>query len=169
MTDALVPLIAAGIALWGACRRVPVFDRFAAGAKEGGLTALKLIPTLVGLLLAINALRESGFTDNLTTLLSPLTSKLGLPGEIVPLALLRPLSGSGSLALLEDILRTHGPDSTIGRIACVLQASTETTFYTLTVYYGHMHITRTRHSLPAAATGDLAGVLFAVLAVRLLC
>lgn len=169
MTDALVPLIAAGIALWGVFRRVPVFERFAGGAKEGGITALKLIPTLVGLLLAINALRASGFTDNLAALLSPVTSKIGLPSEVIPLALLRPLSGSGSLALLEDILRTHGPDSVVGQISGVLQASTETTFYTLTVYYGHMHITRTRHSLSAAATGDLAGVLFAALAVRLLC
>ena len=169
MTDWLIPLLIASVVLWGVCRRVPVFDRFAAGAKEGGLSALRLIPTLAGLLLAVNALRASGFTELLTGWLSPVTGRLGIPGEVVPLALLRPLSGSGSLAMLEDILRTAGPDSFAGTVACVLQASTETTFYTLTVYYGHLHITRTRHSLAAATTGDLAGVLFAALAVRWLC
>lgn len=168
MTDALVPLLVAGIVIGGVCRRVPVFARFVAGAKEGGLSALRLIPTLTGLLLAVNALRASGFTDLLTGWLTPVTSLLGIPGEVVPLALLRPLSGSGSLAMLEDILQQVGPDSFAGAVACVLQASTETTFYTLTVYYGHLHITRTRHSLAAAATGDLAGWMLAVLAVRLL-
>ena len=152
VTEAFVPLLSAGILLWGVCRRVPVFDTFTKGAAQGGQTALSLIPTLIGLLLAVNALRASGFTDGLAALLSPLTARLGLPGEVIPLALLRPLSGSGSLALLEDILKDAGPDSPAGTIACVLQASTETTFYTLTVYYGHLHISRSRHRpLPQSA------------------
>lgn len=164
----LMPLLIAGVILWGIWKKVPVFDCFSGGVKDGIHTTAQLLPTLMGLLLAVNALRASGFTDDLARWLSPLTEKLGLPSEVVPLALLRPLSGSGSLAMLKDTLATHGADSTVGKIAAVLQASTETTFYTLTVYFGHCHIKRTRHALAAAATGDMAGVLLATLAVRLL-
>lgn len=164
----LMPLLIAGLILWGVWKKVPVFDCFSGGVKDGVHTTAQLLPTLMGLLLAVNALRASGFTDDLARWLSPLTEKLGLPSEVVPLALLRPLSGSGSLAMLKDTLATHGADSTVGKIAAVLQASTETTFYTLTVYFGHCHIRRTRHALAAAATGDMAGVLLATLAVRLL-
>ncbi len=168
MTAFLVPALAAALALYGLFRRVPVFDRFVEGAKEGGRSAVALIPTLIGLLLAVNALRASGLTETLAAWLDPLTSRIGIPGEVLPLALLRPFSGSGSLALLKDGLDRFGPDSLTGRIACVLQASTETTFYAVTVYYAHVGVTRTRHTLPAAAVGDLSGVFLAALAVRLL-
>lgn len=168
MTDLLIPVLAAGLALFGLCRRVPVFDRFVAGAKEGGQSAVRLIPTLIGLLLAVNTLRASGLTDALAAWLAPLTARIGLPSEVLPLALLRPFSGSGSLALLKDGLAQYGPDSLTGKIACVLQASTETTFYAITVYYAQVGVTHTRHTLPAAAVGDLSGVLWAALAVRLL-
>ena len=167
MTDLLIPVLAAGLALFGLCRRVPVFDRFVAGAKEGGQSAVRLIPTLIGLLLAVNTLRASGLTDALAAWLAPLTARIGLPSEVLPLALLRPFSGSGSLALLKDGLTQYGPDSLTGKIACVLQASTETTFYTLAVYYGVTHVKKTRHTLPSALSADLAGFVCSALLVRL--
>jgi spore maturation protein B len=167
-SQAIIPLLLAAVVTWGCVKKVPVFDCFLGGVKDGIGTTARLLPTLLGLLVAVNALRASGFTADLARWLSPATQKLGIPSEIVPLALLRPLSGSGSLALLKDTLATHGADSTVGQIAAVLQASTETTFYTLTVYFGHCHIKRTRHALAAATTGDMMSVLAAVLAVRLL-
>ena len=167
-SQAIIPLLLAAVLVWGYWKKVPVFDCFLGGVKDGIGTTARLLPTLLELLIAINALRASGFTDDLAQWLSPVTQKLGIPSEIVPLALLRPLSGSGSLALLKDTIATHGADSAVGKMAAVLQASTETTFYTLTVYFGHCHIKRTRHALAASATGDVMGILAAVLAARLL-
>lgn len=163
-----VPAFIILILLFGFSKRVPLFEEFTAGAGEGLKSCVSVIPSLVALLTAVAMLRASGALDLLTNLITPLTDAIGLPSEVVPLALMRPVSGSGSLAVLEGIYSTYGPDSVPGLVASVLQSSTETTFYTIAVYYGSVRIKRTRHTLAAAATGDIFGILFSALAVRLL-
>jgi len=151
-----VPAVIALILVVGLVRGVPVFSAFLLGAKEGLQTCLTLIPTLVGLLAAVNLLRESGMLNSTEQLLRPLTERLGLPSEILPLLLLRPISGSGSIALLEDLFRTAGVDSFAGRIGAIMAGSTETTFYTVSVYFGSVGIRKTKQALPAAMVGDIA-------------
>lgn len=163
-----VPVFVLLILLAGIKKRVPLFEEFTAGAGEGLRSCIGVIPSLVALLTAISMLRASGALDFLTELVAPVAQVIGLPSEVVPLALMRPVSGSGSLAVLEGIYTAYGPDSLPGLVASVLQSSTETTFYTIAVYYGSIHIKRTRHTLAAAATGDLFGIVFSALAVRLL-
>lgn len=167
VTSYLVPVLIAAILICGLVKKVNVFDTFIQGAKEGLQTAIGILPALVALMVAVTMFRASGALDILTHSLGPLTEQIGLPEEALPLALLRPISGSGSLAMLETILAQYGPDSLIGRIACVLQGSTETTFYTIAVYYGAIGIKNTRHTVFAALAGDFAGLVAASLAVRL--
>lgn len=168
ITSWAVPTFIIGILLLGLFRRIPVFDEFIAGAGEGIRTCVKVLPSLVALMTAVSMLQASGLLDSLTALVAPLVGRIGMPGEVVPLALMRPISGSGSLAVLENTLARYGTDSTVGLIACVLQSSTETTFYTIAVYYGTVGIKKTRHTLAASAMGDCMGVLMATLAVRIL-
>lgn len=125
----IVPLLIALIIIYGLVKKVDVFEVFVEGAKDGLLVAFRILPVLVGLLTAIGMLRASGALDALTSLCAPLTKVLGVPEQVLPLALLKPVSGSGSLAVLENLLTQFSPDSYIGRVACVMQGSTETTFY----------------------------------------
>lgn len=166
--DWVVPCVIAGIFLWGLARGVNVFDAFTAGAREGLRTAAEILPALVCLLTAVAMFRASGALRVLTAALAPAARLLGIPPEVMPLALLRPVSGSASLALFSDLLKQYGPDSWIGRVASVLQGSTETTFYTVAVYYGAVNIKRTRHTLPASLTADLVGAVMSAAAVRFL-
>lgn len=168
ITSWAVPAFIIGILILGLFRRIPVFDEFIAGAGDGIRTCVKVLPSLVALMTAVSMLQASGLLDSLTALVAPLARHIGMPGEVVPLALMRPISGSGSLAVLENTLARYGADSTAGLIACVLQSSTETTFYTIAVYYGTVGIKKTRHTLAASAVGDCMGVLAATLAVRIL-
>lgn len=163
-----VPLFVAAVLASALVRRVPVFDEFTAGAADGLRTAVRVLPSLAALMTAVAMLRASGLLEWLVTLAAPAASAIGLPPEVVPLALLRPVSGSGSLALLESLYQSGGADSLAGRVASVLQSSTETTFYALTVYYGAVGVRRTRHTLAAAAAGDVTGVVMSALAVRML-
>lgn len=163
-----VPVFVAAVLVTALLRRVPVFDEFTAGAAEGLHSTVKILPSLVALMTAVAMLQASGLLDGLAQLVAPLVEKIGFPGEVLPLALMRPVSGSGSLAVLEQILSQHGPDSLAGQVASVLQSSTETTFYTIAVYYGAVGVRRTRHTLAAAATGDILGVFLSALAVRTL-
>ena len=126
-----------------------------------------ITPALICLLTAVAMFKASGALDVLSWGLSPLAQAVGLPGEVIPLALLRPISGSGAMVLFNDLLAVYGPDSFIGRVASVMEGSTETTFYTIAVYYGATHVTRTRHTLPSALSADLAGILMSGVAVRL--
>ena len=151
----VVPLVA----VW---RRVKVYEEFVEGAKDGFQVAVRIIPYLVAILVAIGMFRASGAMDILTGWLSPLTKLIGFPAEVVPAALMRPLSGSGTLGLVTELLETHGPDSFIGRLASTIYGSTETTFYVLAVYFGSVGIKRTRHAVAAGLTADLAGILAAV-------
>lgn len=164
----IVPVILSCIFLYGLIKGVNVFDTFLSGAREGLSTTFQIIPALVLLLTAVSMFKVSGALDLLTELLSPLTNLIGAPSEILPLALLRPISGSGAMVIFRDILQNYGPDSLIGRIASVMEGSTETTFYTIAVYYGATGIKKTRHSLPSALCADLAGMIMSVITVRLL-
>ena len=165
-SDYLIPLLLAGAALYALCRRVDVFSALTTGAGEGLSVVLRILPPLVALLTAVYMLRASGALELLTELLTPVLTFLGIPPETVGLLLIRPVSGSGALAVGSDIMQTYGPDSTIGRTAAVMLGSTETTFYTVAVYYGAAGIRRTRHTIPAALAVDIAGFLAAAWTVR---
>ncbi|MDD2955704.1 MAG: spore maturation protein [Oscillospiraceae bacterium] len=164
--DLVVPVAVVFLSLWGLFQKVPVFDCFLEGAAGGIRTAVRILPALVGLMTAVSMFRASGALDVLTWALRPLAGLAGFPEEAIPLALLRPVSGSGALVIFEDILANCGPDSFAGRVASVLQGSTETTFYTIAVYYGAVKVSRTRHTLPAAVVGDLTGFIASALLVR---
>lgn len=165
-SDYLIPLLLAGAALYALCRRVDVFSALTTGAGEGLSVVLRILPPLVALLTAVYMLRASGALELLTELLTPVLMFLGIPPETVGLLLIRPVSGSGALAVGSDIMQTYGPDSTIGRTAAVMLGSTETTFYTVAVYYGAAGIRRTRHTIPAALAADITGFLAAAWTVR---
>jgi spore maturation protein B len=168
LSTALVPLLLLVIPIAGLLRRVRVYDAFVGGAKEGFNVAVRIIPYLVAMLVAIGMFRASGAMTLLARAIEPATRLVGMPAEALPAALLRPLSGSGTLALVSDLMKTHGPDSFVGRLASTLYGSTETTFYVLAVYFGAVGIRRTRHAVAAGLLGDLAGVAAALLFCRLL-
>ena len=138
------------------------------GAREGLDTALGILPSLLALLTAVSMLRASGAIECLADLLGPVLAKVGIPAETLLLTLIKPFSGSGALAAGADILREFGPDSFIGRVAAVMLGSSETTFYTIAVYFGAAGVTKTRYAVPAALAADAAAFLMAALSVRLL-
>jgi len=164
----ILPGLIAGFLLFGALRRVPIYEVFVEGAKEGFQVALHIIPYLVAILVAVGMLRASGAMDLLVNLLSPITGRVGLPAEALPMALMRPLSGSGAYGILAAIIKDPaiGPDSYTGVLVSTLQGSTETTFYVMAVYFGAVQVRRIRHTMAAALTGDAAGVIFAIVACR---
>lgn len=163
----ILPLLLSGASLWGTRRRVDVYDALVTGGKNGLQVAVSILPALVALLTAVYMLRASGALDALTALLAPVLTALGVPPETAPLLVIRPLSGSGALAAGGDIMRQYGSDSYIGRCAAVMLGCTETTFYTVAVYFGAAGIKRTRYTIPAALTADLAAYLAAAWSVRL--
>jgi len=158
-----IPVLLVAIPLVGLLRGVKVYDVFIEGAKEGFDVAVKIIPFLVGILVAIGMFRGSGAMDLLMAALRPIVASTGFPAELVPLTILRSLTGSGSLAFTTDLIKTHGPDSAIGRMAATLYGSSETTFYVLAVYFGAVGVTRTRHAVPAALIGDIVAAIAAVI------
>ena len=157
-----IPVLLVLIPFVGIIRGVKVYDVFIEGAKEGFDVAVKIIPFLVGILVAIGMFRGSGAMDLLLAGLRPLVVRTGFPAELVPLTILRSLTGSGSLAFTTDLIKTHGPDSLIARMAATLYGSSETTFYVLALYFGAVGIRRTRHAVPAAVIGDLAAAIATV-------
>jgi spore maturation protein B len=157
-----IPVLLVVIPFIGIVRGIKVYDVFIEGAKEGFDVAVKIIPFLVGILVAIGMFRGSGAMDLLMAGLRPIVSRTGFPAELVPLAILRSLTGSGSLAFTTDLVKTHGPDSLIARMAATLYGSSETTFYVLAVYFGAVGIRRTRHAVPAALIGDVVAAIAAV-------
>ncbi|HEY0139339.1 MAG TPA: nucleoside recognition domain-containing protein [Thermoanaerobaculia bacterium] len=158
-----VPVLLVGIPLVGIIRKVKVYDVFIEGAKEGFDIAVRIIPFLVGMLVAIGMFRGSGAMDILTNALRPVMNAIRFPAEVFPLAVLRTLTGSGSLALTTDLVKTHGPDSVLGRMAATMYGSSETTFFVLAVYFGAVSIRKTRHAVPAALIGDVVAAIAAVL------
>ena len=157
-----IPVLLVTIPLIGLIRKVKVYDVFVDGAKEGFGVAVNIIPFLVGLLVAIGMFRASGAMDLLTAALKPMMAATGFPAELFPLAILRTLTGSGSLAFTTDLIKTYGPDSVMGRMAATMYGSSETTFYVLAVYFGAVAVKRTRHAVPAALIGDLVAAIATV-------
>lgn len=163
----IIPVVVLLIISAGSFKKVKIYESFVEGAKEGFNVAIRIIPYLVAILTAIAAFRYSGALEVLTTLFSPLTNLIGMPAETVPLALIRPLSGSGALGVMSDLISNHGADSFIGRVASTMMGSTETTFYVLAVYFGSVGIRRARHAVAAGLIADAAGIISAVLICRL--
>lgn len=153
---------------YGALKKIRVYEQFVEGAKEGFNIAVRIIPYLVAMLMAIGIFRAGGAMDWLSYILKPITDFIGMPAEALPMALMRPLSGSGSLGIMTEIIKVHGPDSFIGIMVSTFFGSTETTFYVLAVYFGAINIKNTRHALPAGLIADIAGILGAVFIVRML-
>ena len=164
----LLPLILTGTALYAAGRRVDVYSTLCTGAASGLQTMVRIFPALVGLMTAVSMFRSSGALELLSGALRPVMDRLGLPSELLPLMLVRPVSGSAALGVGSELIGTYGPDSQLGRTAAVMLGSTETTFYTVAVYFGAVGITRTRYAVPAALCADLTGFLASAWAVRLL-
>jgi spore maturation protein SpmA len=164
----LFPLLLAALLLVGVAGRARAYESAIAGAREGLDVAVRIVPYLVMILVAVGMFRASGALDLLIAGVDPLTSRIGIPGEVLPMAFLRPLSGSGAFAVMSEIVTVHGPDSLVGLLACTLQGSTETTFYVLTLYAGAAGVKDLRFALPACLIGDAAGLLGATAAVHLL-
>lgn len=162
-----VPAAVVFILAFGAAKKVSVYDSFVLGAKDGIKNTFSVIPPLVGLMVAIYALRASGAVELAANALSPVLSVIKMPKEVLPLALLRPVSGSGSMAVVSDIFKNFGCDSYIGRCASVMMGSTETTFYTLAVYFGAVKIKNTRYTAKAALLADFFGMLAAVFVTQM--
>jgi spore maturation protein B len=163
-----IPLVVAGVPLYALLKKVKVYGAFLEGAKEGFQVAVRVIPPLVAIVVALGMLRASGTMDGIASVLAPLTSRLGIPASVLPLMLVRPLSGGAALGVVADVLRIDGPDGYAGRLASVMAGSTETTFYVLAVYFGAAGVTRYRQALPAALAADVAGFAASVVAVRFL-
>ena len=163
-----MPLFAFLVVIYGLIKRVPIFDLFIKGAKEGVGVLYTIAPTIIGLVFAVDLLRSSGAITVLCDFIEPLAVLLGFPKEIVPMALLRPVSGGGSTALLTALFSDCGPDSFAGRVASVLAGSSETTFYAIAMYLGTVKIKKIRHTLVAALLADFTAVVMSVLTVRLL-
>ena len=163
-----IPFLLSSIPLIAALRRVKVYEEFVEGAKEGFQTAVRIIPYLVAILVAIGMFRAAGGIEMLTKLLAPALSYIGFPSELLPMAFMRPLSGSGSLGVLTDIAKTYGADSLLARTAATIFGSTETTFYVLAVYFGSVGVKRTRHALAAGLVADVVGITVSVIICRLM-
>jgi spore maturation protein B len=163
-----IPLLIAGIPLLALLRGVKVYPVFVDGAKEGFQVAVRIIPPLVAIVVALGMLRASGAMEALAAALAPITSRIGVPTSVLPMIVVRPLSGGAALGVVADVLRSDGTDSYAGRLVSVMAGSTETTFYVLAVYFGAVGVTRYRQALPAALIADFAGFAASVVAVRLL-
>ncbi len=164
----LVPLLLVSVAVFAMGKRVNVYSALTEGAEDGLRVLMRVLPALVGLMTAVYMLRASGAMELLGELLAPLLVRLGIPPETAALLFIRPVSGSGALAIGSELMASHGPDSYVGRVAAVMLGSTETTFYTIAVYFGSAGVSKTRYAIPAALIADLTGFMAAAFAVRLL-
>jgi len=163
-----IPFLLLVIPVVGYIRRVRVYEAFVEGAAEGFQTSIRLMPYLVAMMVAVSIFRVSGALDDGVAFLQPVLTMLGVPAALVPLAVMRPLSGTGALGLTTEILHTAGPDSLIGRMASTVLAGTDTTFYILTVYFGAVGVRNPRYSLAVGLLGDITGFFAAVYVCRLL-
>src|SRR5438874_1137150 len=163
----ILPALIVGLPIYGLFRRVPVYEKFVEGAKDGFSTAVRIIPYLVAILFAIAMFRASGAMAFLQEGLRTPLSWIGMPPEVLPMAIVRPLTGSGSLAVLADMVKQYGPDSLVVKMAGTIYGSTETTFYVLAVYFGVVNIRNTRHALPAGLIADACSILLSCWIIRL--
>ncbi|EST56104.1 spore maturation protein [Brevibacillus panacihumi W25] len=162
-----IPVMIAFVLLYGWKKRVPVYETFVEGAKGGFGTTIRILPHLIAMMVAVTMFRESGALGLLLGLIKPILDFLHFPEELLPLALLRPLTGTGSLAIATDLIAQYGPDSFLGRLAATMQGSTDTTLYVLTVYFGAVGIRNSSYALKVGLLSDLAGVIFSLLVVYL--
>lgn len=167
MTGLLIPALLLGVSALALARRADVYGALLEGGRQGLELVKSILPALVLLLAAVELLRASGAMEALTRLLSPAAELLGIPAEVLPLALIRPLSGSAALAVGADLMAAYGPDSLVGRTAAIMLGSTETTFYTISVYFAAAGVKRTRWAIPAALIADLTGFAAAAACARL--
>jgi spore maturation protein B len=162
-----IPALIAGIPLYGMWKGVKVYESFVTGAKEGFQVGIRIIPYLVAIMVAVGMLRGAGAIDLLSRWLDPLLSRVGMPTEILPLAIMRPLSGSGSMGIVAELVKTHGPDSFIARLAASAYGSTETTFYVLAVYFGAVGIKKARHAVITGLLADVVSLIAAIILCRM--
>ncbi|MCL2360778.1 MAG: spore maturation protein [Defluviitaleaceae bacterium] len=162
LSDLIVPLTFFGILLFAFMKKTPVYDHFISGAKDGFGTVMTIAPTIIGLMVAVGMLRASGALELLGNLISPVTDQMGYPTEAVPLTLMRLVSSSAATGLLLDIFERYGPDSFIGRFVSVMMSSTETVFYTMSIYFLSVKITKTRFTLAGALIANFSGVLMSL-------
>jgi spore maturation protein B len=162
-----IPVFLVGIPIYGAIKGVKVYESFVEGAKGGFQMAIRIIPYLVAILVAVGMLRGAGAIDILARWLGPVLHRVGFPVEILPLAIMRPLSGSGSMGIVTELIKAHGPDSFIGRLAASAYGSTETTFYVLAVYFGAVGIKKSRHAIIAGLVADIVSLITAIIICRL--
>lgn len=169
VSDFIVPMVIFGIVCFGVLKKVEVYDTFVKGAKDGFATVLKIMPTLIGLMVAVGVLRASGFLDFLAGLMQQFTGKIGFPGELVPLTLVKMFSSSAATGLLLDVFKEFGTDSYIGLIASISMSCTETIFYTMSVYFMAAKVTRTRYTLAGALFVSLVGLAASVVLAGGIC
>lgn len=167
-SNILFLLFLIGIPLYGTIKKISVFDVFVEGAKEGFATCVRLIPYLVAMLMALGMLRASGFFELLNRILEPLLSKIGMPPQLLPLALIRPFSGAAATGITAELIKENGGDAFVSKVAATMMGSTETTFYVIAVYFGVVGIKRTRHAIPAGLLADAAGIIASLIVCRLL-
>lgn len=163
-----IPFFMVSIPIYALIKKVKVYEAFTEGAKDGFTTAVTIIPFLVGMLVAIGVFRASGAMDLITDLFAPITNAIGMPSEVLPIAMMKPLSGGGSSGIMTELFTVYGPDSLIGRMSSVINGCTETTFYVLAVYFGAIGIKKTRHALPAGLIADAAGIIIAVVVTNIM-
>ena len=162
----VLPVIIIGFPLYGLWRRVPVYEEFVTGARDGFQVAVNIIPYLVAILFAVAMFRASGAMDFFVEGLRPVLSPLGIPPEVLPMVITRPLTGSGSAGIMLDLIARYGADSLIVKMAATMFGSTETTFYVVAVYFGAVNVKKTRHAVPAGLTADFVAMILAVYVVR---
>lgn len=164
----VLPSMIFGIIVFGLFKGINVFECFIDGAKGGMKTLVGIMPSLIGLILAVTMLRSSGALDILSWLMTPISKLTGIPDEVVPLAVLSPISGSGALSMYESMLNKYGVDNNIERVASIIMGSSETTFYAITLYYGAVDVKKTRHTVPSALSADLTSFIVSSWIVRLM-
>ena len=162
ISDLMIPLTFASILMYGISKNIPVYDTFIEGAKDGFKTVLHILPTIIGLMVAVGMIRASGLLDILNHLISPVTDSLGYPTEAVPLTLMRLISSAASTGLLLDLFERYGPDSFTGRFVSIMMSSTETVVYTMSIYFMSVKITKTRFTLAGALLCNLVGIVMSL-------
>lgn len=163
----LIPLFIVFVLIYGTVKKIPTYEVFVEGGKEGLKIAVQIIPFLVGMLVAISVFRASGAMEAIIQLIQPVLTFFRIPADIVPLAVMRPISGTGALAITTDLISTHGPDSFIGRLASTMQGSTDTTLYILTVYFGAVGIKKMGDSLKVGLLADAVGIIASIIIVTI--
>ena len=164
----VIPALVIAIPIYGMIRKVRVYESFVEGAKEGFKVGVMIIPYLVAIFVAINMFKESGAMESMENMLRPVLTWIGFPPEVLPMAIIRPLTGGGSAGVVADLAKEYGTDSLITRMAGTMFGSTETTFYVLAVYFGAVNVKKTRHALPAGLIADIVAIFLSVYIIRLM-